>query len=237
MNHFTEIGSSIAKLMIMVQISLLSVVFSYVLIDLENGWGSNMAQAQSSTVDSQIVKGHHIYAVQAGGGNASISTTQFIPSEIKIRIGDSVKWNNPAEVAIPHTITFIMDPDYQIDDILSEYTVIGTNQFIPIPPESNSEPVLNTTNRGISNITALNTRAFNPTIIDSYRDITYLISNSSYTMNGTEKFLNSGTILPDGITKSLYPQIHDFTVTFMKSGTYEYFCLYHPWMTGRVVVN
>ncbi|MER5174547.1 MAG: plastocyanin/azurin family copper-binding protein [Candidatus Nitrosocosmicus sp.] len=28
-----------------------------------------------------------------------------------------------------------------------------------------------------------------------------------------------------------------FTVTFNKAGTYDYICIYHPWMVGQVVVK
>jgi plastocyanin len=28
-----------------------------------------------------------------------------------------------------------------------------------------------------------------------------------------------------------------FEFTFDESGTYDYFCMVHPWMTGKVIVN
>jgi len=33
------------------------------------------------------------------------------------------------------------------------------------------------------------------------------------------------------------PFVKQFTVTFEKPGTYDYFCAFHPWMTGEVVVK
>ncbi len=41
----------------------------------------------------------------------------------------------------------------------------------------------------------------------------------------------------DGIFDSgLFPAGAEFTFMFEKSGEYDYFCLVHPWMTGKVTV-
>ena len=43
---------------------------------------------------------------------------------------------------------------------------------------------------------------------------------------------------PDGIfDSSLFMAGSTFEFTFDKSGTYPYFCMVHPWMTGEIVVN
>jgi plastocyanin len=56
-----------------------------------------------------------------------------------------------------------------------------------------------------------------------------------YTMNGTESYLNSGWMWPDGQNPPKAPPITDFTVAFENPGTYGYVCVIHPWMTGSVV--
>ena len=34
-----------------------------------------------------------------------------------------------------------------------------------------------------------------------------------------------------------FPFVKEFTVTFEKPGTYDYFCAFHPWMNGQVIVR
>jgi plastocyanin len=46
----------------------------------------------------------------------------------------------------------------------------------------------------------------------------------------TEK--GNATTPPPGVMN-----INSFTINFQKPGTYEYLCLLHPWMTGKVVVK
>ena len=55
-------------------------------------------------------------------------------------------------------------------------------------------------------------------------------------MDGTESYLNSGWLWPEGQSLPGGPQITKFTVTFEKPGTYTYMCNVHPWMTGLVTV-
>ena len=44
-----------------------------------------------------------------------------------------------------------------------------------------------------------NARAYNPTIIDSTsKNVTYLPPNANYTMDGTESYVNSGWLWPQG---------------------------------------
>jgi plastocyanin len=52
--------------------------------------------------------------------------------------------------------------------------------------------------------------------------------NVDYTMNGSEKYVNSGWLLPKG-QEQLYPGSgNTFTVTFQEPGTYDYICILHP---------
>jgi plastocyanin len=56
-------------------------------------------------------------------------------------------------------------------------------------------------------------------------------------MDGTESYLNSGWMWPEGQNPPEAPPLTTFTVTFENPGTYDYVCAVHPWMTGSVVVS
>jgi plastocyanin len=56
-------------------------------------------------------------------------------------------------------------------------------------------------------------------------------------MTGNELYVNSGVLWPQGQIPPGAPPITTFSVTFEKAGTYDYLCLFHPWMTGQVVVQ
>ncbi len=79
-----------------------------------------------------------------------------------------------------------------------------------------------------------NQRVFGPAIIDS-NDVTKIYPpNANLTITGTEKYVNSGWMFPKG---PLPGSSSTFSVTFQKAGTYNYLCLLHPWMVGKVVVS
>jgi plastocyanin len=83
-----------------------------------------------------------------------------------------------------------------------------------------------------------NARAYNPVVIDSTgKNVTYLSLNANYTMDGTESYVNSGWLWPQGQIPPGAPPITTFTVTFEKLGIYGYVFTVHPWMTGIVVVK
>ena len=50
--------------------------------------------------------------------------------------------------------------------------------------------------------------------------------------------VTSGTLLMDDglFDSSLFMAGATYEYTFDESGTYDYFCMVHPWMTGKVVV-
>lgn len=177
--------------------------------------------------------------VQAGGGNATISFSRFLPKDVQINAGESVTWYNPTEVSEPHTVTFVMNSKY-MTDIIAPFAVSDSTQFIPLPPGANSEAVVipngNSTNR-TNVIAALDARGFYPVVIDSTDNVTYLNPNALYEIDGTEKYVNSGVILPAGQILPGIPPITTFTVTFKKAGNYDYICIFHPWMTGRIIVR
>ncbi|MFL6326848.1 MAG: plastocyanin/azurin family copper-binding protein, partial [Nitrososphaeraceae archaeon] len=104
------------------------------------------------------------------------------------------------------------------------------------PPNSNNEPLRVPSQNNV--VIAVNARSFVPTVIDSQGSVMHFAPpNAAYTMDGTEKYVNSGWLVPKG-QEQFYPgSSTSFTVTFQKAGTYSYICQIHPWMTGSVLVK
>lgn len=171
--------------------------------------------------------------VQAGNGNGSISMTLYSPNHVEIVSGQSVTWYNPTEVAEPHTVSFILDNAAKAD-LVVPFAISNNSGLSPLVPDSNSEPLL--TPDGAA-IIAVNKRAFNPMVIDSTNQVTPLNQNANYTFTGTEKYVNSGWLLPKGLEQTYPGSGNTFTVTFQKPGNYNYLCVVHPYMTGSVTVS
>ena len=182
----------------------------------------------SATTSSTIVQ----------SGEATTPLAVFSPQTVEINAGENVTWINPTKVAEPHTITFFLDNSTN-SGIVAPLSVSNTTKFMTIPPASNNEPILlpADNNTGMNTIIAVNARNFNPTAIDSQGAVSFLKLNSNYSMKGTEKYVNSGWILPKGLEQQHPGSGNTFTVTFEKPGTYDYICVIHPWMTGSVRVR
>jgi len=177
--------------------------------------------------------------VHAGEGNASAVIVAFVPQNIEINAGDSVQWINPTQVAEPHSVTFLEDKKY-FANFVAPFLIDNSTDLKPRIPESNSEPVIIPSEPGdTAKIVAMvNARAIMPIVIDSSgKIVSHLPPNSKYVMNGTESYVNSGWLWPEGQAPEGGPPISKFTVTFEEPGTYTYLCNVHPWMTGSVTVK
>jgi plastocyanin len=189
--------------------------------------------------------------VQAGIGVGNAAIILFSPQQVQIKAGQSITWYNPTPVPEPHTVTFVLnnnDNKSYAADLIAPFTVsssttTNSTQIMPIIPNSNSEPLMSPDNNAII---AVNKRAYNPVVVteDSTtggggggKNVTYMKQNANYSMSGTEDYVNSGWLLPKG-GENLYPGSgNTFTMTFQKTGTYDYLCIIHPYMTGRVIVK
>jgi plastocyanin len=190
---------------------------------------SALDSSSSNTKTTSAIK------VQAGGGNATAPLTVFVPENIQIKAGESVTWDNPSTVAEPHTVTFVLD-NKTMTNIVSPFAVPNSTQFAAIPPNSNNEPLKVPGQNNV--VIAVNARSFVPTVIDSQGSVKQFVPpNPSYIMNGAEKYVNSGWLLPKGQEQAFPGASTSFTVTFQKPGTYSYICELHPWMVGSVVVK
>jgi len=173
--------------------------------------------------------------VQAGGGNSTAPLTAFVPQNIEIKAGESVTWDNPSTVGEPHTATFVLD-NKTTTGIVSPFGVPNSTQFAAIPPNSNNEPLKVPGQNNV--VIAVNARSFIPTVIDSQGTVKHFAPpNAAYTMNGSEKYVNSGWLVPKGQEQAFPGASTSFTVTFQKAGTYKYLCQIHPWMQGSVTVK
>jgi plastocyanin len=50
-----------------------------------------------------------------------------------------------------------------------------------------------------------------------------------------QKLVNSGMLFPKGMGPPNGSTT--FTLTFEKAGTYDYYCILHPWQKGKVAVQ
>jgi plastocyanin len=205
-----------------------------------------------------IMNIHSVYAqeedvkeVQAGIGVGNAAIILFSPQQVQIKAGQSITWYNPTPVPEPHTVTFVLNNNNNKSyaaDLVAPFTISNTTtsnttnstQIMPLIPNSNSEPLMTPDDNAII---AINKRAYNPVVVieDSPttggKNVTYMKQNANYSMSGIEDYINSGWLLPKG-QENLYPGSgNTFTMTFQKAGTYDYLCLVHPYMTGRVIVK
>src|ERR671921_1327932 len=206
-------------------------------------------------INISAVYAQEVKEVQAGIGVGNAAIILFSPQQVQIKAGQSVTWYNPTPVPEPHTVTFVFNNNNNNNnksyaaDIIAPFTISNTitttnsTQIMPLIPNSNSEPLMTPDN---NSVIAVNKRAYNPVVVteDSTttgggigKNVTYMKQNANYSMSGTEDYVNSGWLLPKG-GENLYPGSgNTFTVTFQKAGTYDYLCIIHPYMTGRVVVK
>jgi len=194
---------------------------------------ANVALAQSSSsgsTPSSSVK------VQAGGGNSTLPYTIFNPQSVQVKQGQSVMWYNPSKVGEPHTVTFALDNKTK-PDLSATFAVRNSSSFMPMPSNSTSEPVIipNSQNPSMSTILGSNAIASNPVVIASAGNVTHLSHNAAYSVKGNEKLVNSGLIFPKGMGPPNGSTA--FTLTFERVGTYNYYCILHPWQKGKVVVQ
>jgi hypothetical protein len=109
---------------------------------------------------------------------------------------------------------------------------------MPMPPNSiTSQPVIipNRQNPSMTTILASNSIASSAVVIDSAGNVKHLGRNGVYSVKGDEKLVNSGMLFPKGMGPPNGSTT--FTLTFEKAGTYNYYCLLHPWQKGKVAVQ
>lgn len=202
------------------------------------GLSGSIINDNNNQAEAQQV--NNITRVAAGGGNSTDVKTAFIPQSVEIQTGQTINWYSPTPVGEPHSVTFYKDNNlYPL--FIAPFSVPASTEFSAQMPSPNLEPLIIPGNdTATKTVVVANARSLNPTVIDSTgQNVTYLPINKTinYTMDGTESYLNSGWMWPEGQNPPEAPPINEFTVTFENPGTYNYLCTIHPWMTGTVVVS
>ena len=105
------------------------------------------------------------------------------------------------------------------------FGVSSSTQFMPLPPGSNNQALILPGKSGMNTLISLNARAYNPVTIDSSGNVKTMNPYANYILSGTEKYVNSGFILPSGHDQNFPGSSNTFTVTFQKAGTYNYLCI------------
>jgi plastocyanin len=130
------------------------------------------------------------------GSNATVQYYTFTPQTVEINAGESVTWFSPAELSDIHTVTFPLDQNL-ISGFAIPFAVPADTDFELVPPINVGEPILIQAPDGREAIVALNKHAFYPAVLDANNQTTFLNGTDiQYTMDGTEKAINSGIILP-----------------------------------------
>jgi plastocyanin len=198
-----------------------------------NSTGS-LNQSNSSAASAAPANSKN-FNIKVGQGNSSVSYNQYYPSYIEITQGDSITWHNGIKVPLPHTVTFIQGLNHIEKISLPFYLSHGTT-FTPVM-DNLGEPWVETTS-GAQIVMLLNYRALNPTAITVDEKVLNLGTDSKYVFQGNETFVNSGPLLALNKKQNFdYPFSNFFTLVFNKPGLYEYSCLFHPWMVGKVLVK
>ncbi len=218
-------------------ITLMVLVTSiFLLFETTGGDSSSSALATSLSQQQTQQQDNGTIEIAAGGGNHFAPLTTYAPDKVEVKVGQAVNWYNPTEVGEPHTVTFVMD-NSTMAGAVSPLFVSNTTTFSSSPPNSNNEPIVLPGPNGTNTIIALNARTFNPVVIDSSDNVKFMNPNANYTMDGTEKYINSGWFLPNGMEQQFPGSGNTFTMLFEKPGTYNYICILHPWMTGSITVK
>jgi plastocyanin len=79
-------------------------------------------------VSEQQADGTTLWTAAAGAGEGQARVMQFLPNELEIKVGDSVKWiiQSPGE---PHTVTFVGSGETPPEDIMPGAFADGSPKF------------------------------------------------------------------------------------------------------------
>jgi plastocyanin len=151
----------------------------------------------TETTDQQETSIEENVRVSIGeGSNMTVQHYTYTPQSVEINAGESVTWFSPAEFMDFHTVTFVLDQSV-LSELLLPFAVPADAGLELLPPFNLGEPLTIPTPDGREAILAANKIAWHPSAVDANNQTTFLDGTDiQYTMNGTEKVINSGIILP-----------------------------------------
>lgn len=172
---------------------------AFLVIFVASGPGSfvttDLAQAQGTMNQTQTSQNGTTTVAIGEGSNATVQYYTYTPQTAEINAGESVTWVSPSELSDIHTVTFVLDQNVR-SDILLPFAMSGNTSFDLVPPFNIGEPIIIQAPDGREAIVALNKQAWNPAIIDTNNQTTYLNGTDiKYIMDGTEKVINSGILI------------------------------------------
>ena len=202
----------------------------------QSSYGQQQLEQSLTNSSSITTNNNDVIKIQVGGGNKTAPYTTYTPDKANVKIGQSVNFFNPTLVAEPHTVTFVFDNSSKAG-LDATFSVKNSSNFTPVPPNSNSQPVIipNNASKDTVNIMGSNARASTAVAIDSTGKVLHLGQNPTYTIKGNEKYVNSGLLFPKGMGPP--SSTTSFTISFDKAGTYNYYCILHPWQKGTIIVK
>src|ERR671921_2467855 len=188
-----------------VVIGLLAIIAAAILLTAtlnNSALNSNSNQAIAQKQQQQKLQTNDTIRVEAGGGNSTAPLTVYVPQNIEIKAGQTINWYNPTPVGEPHSVTFLQDGRL-FPPFAAPFAVPNSTEFKALIPDPNLEPLIVPNPPGTEptakTVIIDNARAYNPTVIDSTgKNVTYLPPNANYTMDGTESYINSGWLWPQG---------------------------------------
>ncbi|MDQ3947936.1 MAG: hypothetical protein M3275_04575, partial [Thermoproteota archaeon] len=151
----------------------------------------------TETTDQTQTPQEGTVTVEVGQGSTpAVQNFTFSPQTVEINAGESVTWSSPAEILDFHTVTFVLDQNV-ISELLVPFAVPGDMDFELLPPFNVGEPFIIPTPDGREAILAANKIAWYPSAVDANNQTTFFNGTDiQYTMDGTEKVINSGIIQP-----------------------------------------
>ena len=200
-----------------------------------NLFSNSFAEVSINSTITSSNKSKSFY-IKVGEGNSTVTYNQYYPSQIEIVKGDSITWYNGMDVPLAHTVTFLQGLD-NMEKVGIPFYVQNSTKLLQVI-ENTGEPLKETTANGTQIVLVLNSRALNPTVITKDSKVLSLGQDAKYNFIGNEKFVNSGPLLSLDENQNFdYSFSNSFTLVFDKPGLYEYSCLFHPWMIGKVLVK
>ncbi|HEY7081894.1 MAG TPA: hypothetical protein VH500_19545 [Nitrososphaeraceae archaeon] len=175
--------------------------------------------------------------ILVGGGNNTYPFYGYDPQRVDIKAGSTVIWSVPSMAPLePHTVSFVFN-NKAFALPTAPFVIPSSSKFVPLPKDANSKPNVVPSKNGTSIALVSNAMSYDPSSIDQTGRAKTYNPNSSLRVYGNEHYINSGWLIPKG-TEKIFPGASTiFTLTFPKSGTYNYTCTLHPWMIGQVVVK
>jgi plastocyanin len=157
---------------------------------------TELTQTQGTMNQTQTSQNGTVTVAIGEGSNATVQYYTYTPHTVEINAGESVTWVSPADLSDIHTVTFVLDQNV-ISDIILPFAMSGNTSFELVPPFNIGDPITIQAPDGREAIVALNKQAWNPAVVDANNQTTYLNGTDiHYTMDGTEKVINSGILIP-----------------------------------------